>query len=480
LSPLFDLKNLAANSVYLFAGQVFGLLLNLATFILMARYLDEASLGVFSYGLVVVGFFALLPDFGMKPILVREASRSGEGNGFLEAAFTLKVILSSVAVAGVLVFAGLTLPRASDRIVFLVLSFTILISSKTNSIRSPFESILNARLESGHIVLSQLIDYGFQLTLIVSFILIRASSIAILSAYVFSNLAGLIYIGGVSLKQGFRFRLHPDWKKSLWVIRESLPLMIYLILVLFLDRFDVFLIRHFGGDAAVGVYSGAYRLIAPLSFLPYAITYSLLPVFSAHGQGGETRRYFEFGLKILFWIGMWIALATATVGRELFLSLFGGKFSAVSSVFQMLAISQMAYFMVFFLIDYCNSQNRQIIGLLAVGIGAVLAIPLQVLLIGRFGLAGAGFAKNLMYAMNLALLAWIVRRVLPETYKPVLFKTVLAVFMTMAVLIAVVQASTPFFLRLVLLLGGSALVMTSRTFREGMLVLRRVVHDKTR
>jgi O-antigen/teichoic acid export membrane protein len=478
LSPIFDLKKLAANSVYLFVGQVLGMALNLATFILMARYLDEAALGLFSYGLVIVGFFALLPDFGMKPILVREASRSGEQDGFLDAAFTLKVILSAVAVAGVVIFAVLTLRETSDRLVFLVLSFTILTSSKSNSIRSPLESILNARLESGHIVLSQLLDYGLQLILIISLIAVRAPAIAILSAYVFSNLAGLAYLWGISGRKGIRLRLRMNPGTSIRVVRESLPLFVYLLLVLFLDRFDVFLIRHYGGDAAVGLYSGAYRLVAPMSFLPYAITYSLLPVFSAGGREAEMRRYFDFGLKILFWMGMLIALATATVGRELFVLLFGDKFRSVSSIFQMLVVSQMAYFMVFFLIDYSNSQNRQIVGLQVVGIGAILSIPLQIALIGRFGLMGAGFAKNIMTVVNLALLAWIVRRHLPETYKPALLKTVSAVFVSMAVLIGVVLANPPIVLRLVLLLGGSALMITSKTFREGILVLRRFIHDR--
>lgn len=451
--------------------------LNLATFILMARYMDEAALGVFSYGLVVVGFFTLIPDFGMKPILVREASRSGERDGFLDAAFTLKVILSAASVAGVVIFAFLTLRDPSDRLVFLILSFTILISSKSNSLRSPFESILNARLESGQVVLAQLLDYGLQLTLILSLVLVRASVMAILSAYVFSSLAGLVYLWGISGRKGIRLRIRLNPGKCIRVIRESLPLFIYLLLVLFLDRFDVFLIRHYGGDAAVGLYSGAYRLVAPMSFLPYAITYSLLPVFSAGGREGETRKYFDFGLKILFWMGILIALATSTVGKELFVLLFGDKFRSVSSIFQMLVISQMAYFMVFFLIDYCNSQNRQIVGLQVVGISAILSIPLQIALIRRFGLTGAGFAKNIMYVVNLSLLAWIMRRHLPATYHPALLKTVSAVFVSMIVLIGIVLAPPPIALRLVLLFGGSALMMASKTFKEGMLILGRFVHD---
>ena len=68
-------RKIFKNSSIVLFGQAFSLLANLAVTVMMARYLGEAGFGIFSYGLVFASFFALIADFGMKPIIVWELAR---------------------------------------------------------------------------------------------------------------------------------------------------------------------------------------------------------------------------------------------------------------------------------------------------------------------------------------------------------------------------------------------------------------------
>jgi O-antigen/teichoic acid export membrane protein len=481
LTPPSNSRKITENSVYLFAGQIAGLGFNLLTFILLARTLSEDVLGLFSYGLVIVGFFALLPDFGMKPILVREIARTDANRDFIDSAFTLKFCLSVIAFLGLNVYGFLAFHSADSRLILSILSFSVLLSSKSNSIRSPLECVLNARLESGPIVVSQLLDNGIQLVLVAFLIGLHAGPKILLSAYVFSNMIGFVFIWESMKKCGLVFRLRFHLDRFRWILKESLPLLLYLLLVMFMDRFDVILIRHFGGDASVGVYSGAYRLVMPLSFIPFAISYSLLPIFSAEGKHGDPFRFFEFGLDMLLWVGVFLALVSTTIGKEIFSLLFGSKFYSVAEIFQMLVIAQMASFAVFFLIDYCNSQNRQIVGLRTIALGAILSIPLQIVLIRKYGLYGAGISKNVTYGLNLLILSAMILRELPSAYSAKLKKALLVIYGFMTGMFALTRASVPWYWRVVLLVVGSGMLIRSKTFRTGMNLFKILVdHDTGR
>lgn len=468
---------IAVNSAYLFLGQVISLGFSLGTFVLLARYLGEETLGVFSYGLVIVGFFSLLPDFGMKPILVREASRSEKTDEFLSHAFTIKLCLSVIAVAGMLGYSQFFHHDPRTRLCLSVLSLTILLSSKSNSIRSPLESMLNARLESKAVVISQLLDFGFQF--IITFILIKAGAgiAAILLGYVLPNAIGLVYLwlrfaAGNSVPS-IRF----DVKRVGWILKESFPLLLYLLVMMFVERFDVFLIRHFCGDASLGVYSGAYRLVVPLSFVPFAITYSLFPVFSGNGTEKSKIKYFSFGLEFLFMLGLLIAAGTAALGEEMFLVLFGGKFQSIVPVFQQLVIGQIAFFTLFYLIDYFNSQNRQSVGLRAVAVSMILSVPLQVLLIWKIGVAGAGFSKIATYTINLTVMTIIVWKHLPPDYRTEWVRQLARIVASMIILLAVVLLNAGLAVRLILMIGAAIWVLRSRAFRQGIMIFKRIAPD---
>ncbi|MEK7728303.1 MAG: oligosaccharide flippase family protein, partial [candidate division KSB1 bacterium] len=100
-------------------GQALTMLANLGVTVLLARYCGKENFGIFSYALAYVGFFAVLIDFGMQAILIREiSSRRWPLAEILGNALRIKAVLFLVVV--VLMVATAWIVGYSDKLVCVI------------------------------------------------------------------------------------------------------------------------------------------------------------------------------------------------------------------------------------------------------------------------------------------------------------------------------------------------------------------------
>ncbi|MFH1941406.1 MAG: flippase [bacterium] len=396
----------AKNTLTLMVGQVIALSLNLVTIVVLARYWGETFFGIFSYSLVIVGLFGLIADFGMKPIIVREVSRHRErASRILSNALSLKIALSVFSIALMNLISIIVFSDNRIRQAVFILSFTVLFSSKVSTLRIVFESIFHADMEMKYPVFFQFVDGLLQLVFVLLLISLRAPPSTILWMYVLANVPGFIFILRLALK---RVALRPivERETAKWLLKESFPLFLYIGFVMVFERMDVLFLKAFWDEATVGVYSSAFRLTAPLVFIPFAVTSAMYPLMSRVVDGNENRQVilFSMGLKILFLIGITLGVLGTLFGQGIFRLLYGPLYAQAEEPFQFLLWSQGIAFLTFFLIDFNNSQKRQKYNTYYIISALVLAVPIQWLLISRMSVLGASLAKLVLNVIGFAIL----------------------------------------------------------------------------
>lgn len=415
-------QRVARNTLVLFLGQALSLLANLAVNIVLARYLGEDQFGAFSYALVLISFFALLADFGMKPILVRElARRPQESATILGNAFLLKIIFMSLALVLVLLV-PLLIGFSSDlRTLVWILGGNLLLSAKLITVRIVWESVFHVHLRMEIPVLFQTLDALLLIVVIMIAISFNAMVQTLALVYVCCNLPGFVLtcIWSNKIVQP-RMR----WERDLvtMFLRESWPIALYLVFMAFYDRLDVLLLESMKGRSEVGLYAAAFRLVSPLNFIPLALATSLFPVMSkfSSSSSDKLRQTYITAIKILSTLGLLLALVASFFAEHIFAWLYPVSFAPAAKAFAYLMWAQALGFLNFYLVDFNASVNRQNLNLRAAFIMAAVNLGIDLLLIPQWGLMGASLAKIPTNVIGFVLLFAFSQ---PEDLKPLL-KTV--------------------------------------------------------
>ena len=131
-----------------------------------------------------------------------------------------------------------------------------------------------------------------------------------LIAYGITALLAFVVIGR---KAHFR-RLR--WKRRFFlvILRKSAPFALLVLLMASYNRIDPILLRQMVGDAAAGVYAGAFRLLDALTMICYLVSVPLLPVFSRLCAEKEP---VSDTVRLVFWPMMLFAVGAA-IGCALF------------------------------------------------------------------------------------------------------------------------------------------------------------------
>jgi O-antigen/teichoic acid export membrane protein len=399
-------QRVAKNTTVVFLGQVISLFANLAVTVLLARYLGKAGFGLFSYAIVLVSFSALVADFGMKPILVREIARKPErAEAILGNAIFVKLVLCLLAVA--LAGAATLMARFSAelKVIIWILAGNILISSKLITVRNLFELVFQVRLRMQIPVLFQALDALVLMAATVVAIQQEASLRTIAAIYVLSNLPGFF----LTLIWSQR-AVKPQWQLDSGLCRmffkEALPLFFYVVFMAFYDRLDLMLLQSMKGESFVGLYAAASRLVAPLNFIPLAIVTSLYPLMSNYSftSPGNLEKAYLMGLKILATFGIALALVISVLGAPIFELLYSPAFTPAANAFKLLIWAQAFGLLNFFFVDYNTSVDRQRRNLWAAFAMCLVNLALDLVLIPKWDIVGASLAKLLTNLVGFGML----------------------------------------------------------------------------
>ncbi len=388
-------KRVGKNSLAIYAARAANLGINLFVFVYLANYLGERSYGRLSFALTYIGFFDIIVNAGCNQILVRELAR-GEllrdrvlGTGFVLRAATLVV---GVLASWLGIFA-LGYPREVVWLVMIV-SANLLLSSRIASGRSLFETVYQADLRMYFPMALVLLDNMMFLLLVIWRTRHGAGLLEIGVLYTLANLGGFLLLAFRFFREN-RLWWGFDGPLARYFLKQAVPVMLYLGFSNLNTRLDVLLVSLLRGDAEVGLYTSATRLVLPLTLFSMAITMSLYPVYSRAYR--RDSHLFEIvlrtGTKLLVALGVGLGFGLFFNAQWIYQFLYRPEYAGAVEAFRLLVIAVAFIFLTFYFVEVLIGTGHQHLATVTMILVLAANVGLNLMLIRRFGFIGAAYTR---------------------------------------------------------------------------------------
>ena len=415
------------------AGNVIFRLVSLFVIIYLARYLGTVGFGKYSFVFAYLAFFNIITDLGLQQILVREMVREpSTAPKLMGNAYLIRLLLTVFAVGLAIVI--ITLLQYPDDITLYVyiVSITLFFISFSDFYGTVFE----ANLAMEYNVIAKLAFKFVSAGLIFWIIFSHGTLIHIMIVLVFSE--GIKTLLSYLFSRKFvRPRFAIDFGLWRYLLKECLPLAFTGVITIIYYRIDMIMLSMMMDDAAVGIYSAAYRLCDPFSLIPYALTVSLFPLMSAYFKSSKDDliRTYTLAFRYLLITALPLVVSMVLVADKVILLIYGTPFADSSTVLQILIWSVIFGMVNALLWNVLVAIDMQKLIMWSVTFCAAVNIALNLLLIPVMSYNGAAIATVVTVAVFALFLFYFVSKHLQTipvrkiAIKPMIAAVVMSTFM---------------------------------------------------
>lgn len=413
------------NSAFLLTSQIVTKLAAFAGVVLLARILEVSDFGVLSLALAVTGIVSLFVELGLDQLSIREIARDHASvpDYFTNAAL-LKLVLAAIAILVtflILRFSGLA---AGSGTIILILTagmvpnsvYHLLISMFMGLERMAYVAVINVLAEITRLVLMALVLLsGYGLVAVAWSYVAAITMVSLVTLFVVRQVVSNL------LKP-------PSVRVMIAMVRESLPFMFLGLFFIIYFKIDFIMLAWMKDETMVGSYAAAYRLMESLLFVPAAFMGAVYPALSRISSTGKDSvlQAARKTLRYMAMIGIPIGFGTTVLAERIILFLFGPAY--IESV---LPLQIIIWAMVLIFINcVCpvglNAVNRQMLSVLVTGVGIVVNVTLNLVLIPGYGATGTSIATTVTEIVTTAMLLVLFSgnigrlRLMPVIYKPLL------------------------------------------------------------
>ncbi len=390
-------QSVSKNTSYLIVGDVIGKLISIGISILFVRYLGREELGKYSFAMAYLFFFSVLPHLSNESILGREVAvvKEKQAGRFLGDAILLRVILSLIAM--VLAWIGCTFfePTPQIRLLIFIASLGMIAS-----FRSLFVTVFQRTMEMRVFSIVNISMKLLAAVLTLALIILKGTveHFVLLNIFVAFVSAALFY----TLSQK-RIPIEWGWdnKRFFSFLKDSFPVSVSHFFDRVIARVDQIFIFSIIGISSLGLYSATVTVVESFLFIPTALLTVLLPVLSVLFLESKDKheRSVKISGKYLLLFSLPVALFICFYSKEVLIFLFGNSFAEAAPVLKILIWSFPLNCMLILLRHVLISAKKQKIILIGSLFGAVLNIPLNMVLIPKMGGAGAALATTIAYSV---------------------------------------------------------------------------------
>ncbi|MBI2217745.1 MAG: flippase [Candidatus Rokubacteria bacterium] len=398
--------------------------LGLTASVMLVRYLGVERLGQFHYASTFASLFGLLASLGLPILLTRDAARDKTSAGSaLGAVMVLQGALSLLSLVLIVVSGVLFNPPE------LALPIAILgVGVAVHALATPSVAVLNAfeRMD-----ISAAIDVGgtlLRVALILVAIRLGLDLVGLVLVLALSPIAYLVATRLAADRCATRPRIDVNVARLRALLVSTVPFALMVVFNNLYFRIDIIMLEKMRGDAAVGVYSAAYKFVDALLLIGSNIAGVLYPRMAALSgpDPRELRRTVETAFRFMAALGVPSASAMTILAPWLVPSLFGEGFGASVLALQVLIWAIALMFMYMPLVHCLNAIGREWQWVLVLILNTAINIGLNFVLIPWYGTVGAAASTVLCEGAGLVLVAWVVRRVGPVGYVRTLARVLVA------------------------------------------------------
>lgn len=396
------------NFSYLTAGKLLADVFLFLFFIAIARIYGEEGVGQYGFALAVTAVIAVLADFGLARLSVKEMSRDLTGIAEYYGHILSVRLLLSLTVLIILLVSVFLLPLSALTVwaILLLGIFHILhtliygfgavfIAKQRMHIVSAFECAL--------VIVASVFGLGValaggSLSLALAAFPVMAAVVAILSYR-------------YTVKQYGPLHLSMSLRSMMATLRKALPYASYGIIAEYQTRMPIIMVGIMLGVVAVGALNAATRIVVALMFLPMFTSMAVFPVASKlHVESREQfRELYQTALNIALLIGLPAGAGIWLIAPELIELLYGDEFVRSQRLLLWVAWLVPAIFIKVVMGVFLTASDEQTFvtysHIIAAGAGTVLLG----LFIMVFGLTAAVIVILSMELMLVGLFGWRLR-----------------------------------------------------------------------
>jgi len=384
--------SVAQNTTFLTVASVAQKIISFAYFTFVARMIGVGNTGAYFFAISFTTIFTVVADFGMGPVLTREAAKYPEkSEAYLTTVFFTKFVFGLAAYALVLLFVYLLGYSSELRLLVYLSGITMLFDNLQTAFFSIFRARKNLVYESVGMVAAQF------LTLIIGTIALlnHAPLYWLIIAYTIPSFLNMLYAGFFVRRV---YGIPRYWLFDSAIFKSFLLIALPFALAGIIGRLysysDSILMSKLLSPEHLGWWSVPYKITFAFQFIPIALSASVYPVMSALSVAdpGKIGALFEKSWRYLFIIVFPLALGLAVLAKPFIATLYGAHYSPSVAVLQILAFSLIFGYLSFIngaLLNATNHQKTQT-GILTAAL--VSNLILNVILIPRFDIRGAAMA----------------------------------------------------------------------------------------
>ncbi|HHT5678568.1 TPA: flippase [Raoultella planticola] len=396
LSLLLKEKSIV-NIIWLMSDSVLRLGIGFIVSVWLARYLGPAEFGMFNYAYAMIAIYAAVASLGMNGVVVREIVK-GELNNttIMGTSFSLQIIGSFFASILVIFTVMILRPHEWDLMLAVLFMLPSVLLRSSDIIKYWFEATVSAK----YTVLAQNISFFISSAVKLFIIYLNGSYLAIaatvsLEAFL---LAILLFYFYKKKKNSLAWKF--DLLEAKRLLSMSWPLVLSGVALMLYMRIDQIMIGNIIGDAAVGIYSVAVKMVEIWYFVPVAIVSSLFPgiIKLKSIDENEYNKKLQFLYDVLVIIGVVLAIVITLVSDYIIITLYGPHYYEASGLIKIYAWVSLFYFLSSASGRWYINEGLQKYALNRNILGLIIGVVLNFILIPKFGAKGSVYATLIAYS----------------------------------------------------------------------------------
>jgi O-antigen/teichoic acid export membrane protein len=326
-----NVRSVARNSVAPIIMNLFNRMIDFAFAFVMLRVLGPEGNGIYTYVVVIFGWFDIITNFGLNLYLTREVARDRSRAGTLFAhTSALRLLLLVAGVPLLLLFllfrqSAVQPPLTAEALMAVGLLYIGLLPGTLNTgFAALFYAFERAEIPAVVATLATICKAAFGLAaLLLGWGVVGLAAVSILTNVITLLVLGWNGRGYLGASQSRREGLQIPLLRRM--TGESWPLMLNHLLATIFFQIDVIIIEAFHGERMLGQYGVAYKWVLALNIIPSFFTQAMLPVMSRQAQEDRAalKRSYLLAIKLLVSVALPVAVAF-TFMAEFLTGVLGG------------------------------------------------------------------------------------------------------------------------------------------------------------
>ena len=385
------------NTGMLFVGRIGSLLIKMIVSIWVANYLGRSGNGILNGGMVYIYLFSAIASLGLDQFIIKELHQFPDNRDqILGTSFWMKVFAGLSCIPLIYLAYHFVYPVTGTpyRYVF-IFSFIGIIQAFT-VIDGYFQSIV----QSKYIMQVQITGNIVSAIIKIVLILLKMPLSYFVYAYTLDFLlisAGYFFTFQRKQRSIFSWSFNFNLAKKL--LKYSWPLIISGIMVTLYMKIDYIMLQNIKGVKEAGAYATVAAFSEAWNFIPVVIVTSLFPAI-LNAKRDDVDRY-KKRIQHLYDLMVYLSIPIAVVitfAAPLIYKLYKPEYAYAAPTLSVHIWSGVFVFLGAASSQYLIAENFNTLTFVRTGVGAIVNIILNLILIPKMGMMGAAIATLAAYA----------------------------------------------------------------------------------